>query len=69
MNAIALLDLALACAPLMPTEDASRASKEWRHFRVQWLAALKELKLSEDRAREMASRLMSLSPTNTDHLQ
>ena len=63
MNAIALLDLALACAPIMPTEAASRASPEWRHFRIQWLAALKGLRLSEDRAREMASRLIALAPS------
>lgn len=57
MNAIPLLELALAMAPLMPSAVAApHASLEWRLARAQWLAALRELNLTEEKARDLSSR-------------
>lgn len=70
MNGIALLDLTLACAKIMPSATAApHASIEWRHLRAQWLAALRELNMSEEAARDMASRLKALTLTDTERFQ
>lgn len=62
MNGVALADLVVALAPLMPSEAAiPHASLEWRHARKQWLAAIGELRMSEDAVRSMAGRLIALN--------
>ena len=62
MNGVALFDLVSALAPLMPSEAAApHASLEWRHARKQWLAAINELRMSEETIREMAGRLIALN--------
>lgn len=57
MNGVKLLDLAVAVAPLMPSAEAqSHASMEWQAARKAWIAALHELSLSEEKARDLAGK-------------
>lgn len=62
MNGIALLDLVVALAAQMPTEAANQhAGREWQLIREAWLRGLAELRLTEDHARDLASRRRALS--------
>jgi hypothetical protein len=63
LNAVKLMELAIAVAPLMPSEAAiGHASVEWRLARLAWLSAIEELGagFSEERVREMAGRRLAL---------
>lgn len=62
MNGVALCDLIVALAPLMPSEEASpRASIEWRLARAAWLRGIAELRLTEETVRDLAGRRRALS--------
>lgn len=74
MNAVKLLELTVAVAPLMPSEAAiGHASVEWRLARAAWLAAISELGagFSEEQVRAMASRRLALGdgPAHTRVMQ
>jgi hypothetical protein len=57
MNGVRLLDLAVAVSPMMPSATAiPHAGLEWKAARIAWIAALNELGLTEEKARDLASR-------------
>jgi hypothetical protein len=61
MNGVKLLELALAVAPLMPSEGAApKAPWEWRLARQRWLEALAALNLDEGQARDLSARQRTL---------